>query len=121
LPGTIIAMASVFSQMRPIGVPLGMADPIHPNISATLWRTITDHDARRFYYETTLRPSVFWVDMDKVDPKPVAGVKKLEPLGPRLSPARSLPSLKLQSRSSGYEPELVFRGFNVLLAPSPYN
>jgi len=78
-----MAVASVFSQMRAIGVPLGMADPVHPYISATLWRTAADHNARRFYFESTLRPSVFWVDLDKVDLEPGAGVKKLETLGPR--------------------------------------
>jgi penicillin V acylase-like amidase (Ntn superfamily) len=77
-----MAVAAVFSQIRSIGVPLGMEDPNHPNISATLWRTVSDHDARRFYFESTLRPSVFWVDLDKVDLKAGAGVKKLETLGP---------------------------------------
>jgi len=77
-----MAVAAVFSQMRSIGVPLGMADPDHPNISATLWRSVADHDARRFYFESTLRPSVFWVDLDKVDLKPGAEAKKLETLGP---------------------------------------
>ena len=77
----LMAVASVFSQMRSIGVPLGMADPVHPNISATLWRTVADHDARRFYFESTIRPAIFWVDLDKMDLKPGAGVKKLETLG----------------------------------------
>jgi penicillin V acylase-like amidase (Ntn superfamily) len=31
-----MAVAAVFSQMRAIGVPLGMSDPAHPNISSTL-------------------------------------------------------------------------------------
>ena len=75
-----MAVASVFSQMRSIGVPLGMADPDHPNISATLWRTISDHDAKRYYFESTIRPSVYWVDLDKVDLSPGAGVKKLDTL-----------------------------------------
>ncbi|MFE3661283.1 MULTISPECIES: linear amide C-N hydrolase [unclassified Streptomyces] len=62
-----MAVASVFSQMRAIGVPLGMEDPDHPNISATLWRAIADHDAKRYYFESTVSPSVMWVDLDKVD------------------------------------------------------
>ena len=76
-----IAVASMFSQMRSIGVPLGMADPDHPNISATLWRTVYDHDARRFYFESALRPSVIWVDLDKVNLEAGADVMKLETLG----------------------------------------
>ena len=77
-----MAVASVFSQMRSIGVPLGMADPDHPNISATLWRTVADHHAKRYFFESSLRPSVFWVDLDKVSFEPGAEVKKLNTLGP---------------------------------------
>lgn len=76
-----MAVAAVFSQMRAIGVPLGMEDPNHPNISATLWRTVADHDARRYYFESTISPAVFWVDLDKVNLEPEADVMKLEPLG----------------------------------------
>ena len=79
-----MAVASMFSQMRSIGVPLGMADPDHPNISATLWRTVYDHDARRFYFESALRPSVIWVDLDKVNLEAGADVMKLETLGPKI-------------------------------------
>ena len=79
-----MAVASVFSQMRSIGVPLGMADPNHPNISATLWRAVSDHDARRYYFESTLKPSVFWVDLDKVDMKPGAPVKALDAGGAKI-------------------------------------
>jgi len=76
-----MAVAAVFSQMRAIGVPLGMEDPNHPNISATLWRTVADHDARRYYFESTISPAVFWVDLDKVNLEPGADVMKLETLG----------------------------------------
>ena len=79
-----MAVASVFSQMRSIGVPLGMADPNHPNISATLWRAVSDQDARRYYFESTLKPSVFWVDIDKVDLKPGAPVKALDVGDPKV-------------------------------------
>ena len=79
-----MAVASVFSQMRAIGVPLGMADPDHPNISATLWRTVGDHDARRYYFESTIRPAIFWVDLDKVNLESGADVMKLETLGPKI-------------------------------------
>ncbi len=78
----IMAVASAFSLIRSAGVPLGMADPDHPNISATLWRVVADHDARRLYFESTIRPSVFWVDLDKVDLSPGAAVMRLETLGP---------------------------------------
>lgn len=73
-----MAVASVFSQMRAIGVPLGMDDPEHPNIASTLWRTVSDQGARRYFFESTIQPSVFWVDLDKVDLAPGAAVKSLE-------------------------------------------
>ena len=62
-----MATASVFSIMRAIGVPLGMGDPDHPNISATLWRTVADHDSKIFYFDSAMKPSVFWVDLNKID------------------------------------------------------
>ncbi len=79
-----MAVASMFSQMRSIGVPLGMADPDHPNISATLWRTVYDHDARRLYFESALRPSVIWVDLNKVNLEKGGEVMKLETLGSKV-------------------------------------
>ncbi len=70
-----LALASAFSQIRAISVPLGMSDPEHPNISSTLWRTVADHDARRYYFESVVFPAVFWVDLAKVDLKPGADPK----------------------------------------------
>ncbi|MCF6391102.1 linear amide C-N hydrolase [Mycobacterium sp. MBM] len=79
-----MAVASVFSQMRAIGVPLGMEDPVHPNIAATLWRSVSDQDARRYYFETTTKPAIFWVDMDKVDLNPGAPVKAVDVDAPKV-------------------------------------
>lgn len=62
-----MAVAAVFSQMRAISVPLGMSDPEHPNISSTLWRSVIDQDAKRYYFESAILPAVFWLDLEKVD------------------------------------------------------
>jgi len=78
-----LAVAAVFSQMRAIGVPLGMSDPNHPNISSTLWRAVSDHDAKRYYFESAIMPSVFWVDLEKVDLKPGASPMKIDVNGPK--------------------------------------
>lgn len=78
-----MAVAAVFSQMRAIGVPLGMADPDHPNISATLWRAVSDHDARRYYFESTIKPAVFWIDIDNVDLTPGASPMMVDVNGPK--------------------------------------
>ncbi|WP_244607170.1 linear amide C-N hydrolase [Bosea sp. CS1GBMeth4] len=61
------ALASVFSMTRNISVPLGIADPRHPNIATTIWRTVSDITARRYYYESVFSPSVFWVDLAKMN------------------------------------------------------
>ena len=72
------AVAAVFSQMRAVGVPLGMSDPDHPNISSSLWRTIIDHEKRLYYFDSVINPSVIWVDFNKIDLRAGATPKKLE-------------------------------------------
>jgi choloylglycine hydrolase len=67
-----LAVASAFSQIRAISVPLGMNDPEHPNIASTLWRTVADDEAKRYYFESAVFPAVFWVDLAKVDLGPGA-------------------------------------------------
>jgi choloylglycine hydrolase len=87
-----LAIASVFSQMRAIGVPLGMVDPDHPNISMTLWRGIADHDAKVYYFESALFPAVLWVDIHKVDLSEGSGAKAL-PIDPEKPVAGDVSSL----------------------------
>ena len=62
-----MATAAVFGIMRAIGVPFVVVDPDHPEISATLWRTVSDHDKRRYYFESALQPAICWVDLDSID------------------------------------------------------
>jgi penicillin V acylase-like amidase (Ntn superfamily) len=64
-----LAVASVLSQIRAISVPLGMADPMRPNIAMTLWRTVSDQGAKRLYFESVIFPSLAWIDLAKVDLK----------------------------------------------------
>ena len=72
-----LAVASVFSQIRGISVPLGMEDPNHPNISMTLWRTVADHEKKVFYFDSAIMPAVFWVDLNKINLKNGAETKKI--------------------------------------------
>jgi len=68
------AIASAFSVIRNVSVPLGISTPGQPNISSTLWRSVSDHKNKRYYFESTRSPSVFWVnvaDMDFTEGKPV--------------------------------------------------
>ncbi|EFC91075.1 Choloylglycine hydrolase [Dethiosulfovibrio peptidovorans DSM 11002] len=61
------ALAGVLGVIRNASVPLGISTPDKPNISSTLWRTLADHKNRRYYFDGVLSPSLFWVDLDKLD------------------------------------------------------
>ena len=72
------AVSAAFSQIRAVGVPFGMTHPDLPNISSTLWRTVFDHDAKRYYFDSAINPSVVWVDVAKLDLKTGAKPMKLQ-------------------------------------------
>jgi len=71
------AVASVLGIMRAVGVPLGITTPDKPNISSSIWRTVTDHQNMIYYFESATTPNTFWVDMKDVDFSKGASVKKL--------------------------------------------
>jgi penicillin V acylase-like amidase (Ntn superfamily) len=64
---SVEAVACVFSVIRNVSVPLGISTPGQPNISSTLWRTVADHKRRRYFFESTRSPNVFWVDLADLD------------------------------------------------------
>jgi choloylglycine hydrolase len=72
-----IAIPSVFSVIRNCSVPFGISTPDEPNISSTRWRSVSDHKNLIYYFETTLTPNTFWVDLKKIDFSPGAKTKKL--------------------------------------------
>ena len=72
-----LAVASVFSQIRAISVPLGLSDPEKPNLAMTLWRSVLDQRAKVYYFETALMPAVMWVDLSKIDFAKGSGVRKI--------------------------------------------
>ncbi|MDH2239645.1 linear amide C-N hydrolase [Pigmentiphaga sp. GD03639] len=75
-------IASVFSVIRNVSVPLGITTPDQPNISSTRWRTVADHKRKRYFFESALTPNIFWVDLAKLDFSRETGqVMKLD-LGP---------------------------------------
>ena len=60
------AVATAFSLIRNASVPLGVTPPPGaPNVAETLWRTVADHRNRRYFYESTRSPNVFWVDLGR--------------------------------------------------------
>lgn len=85
-----LALASVFSQIRAVSVPLGITDTSRPNLAMTLWRTFADHETKNYYFESAVFPAVSWIDMNKVDltegaaPK-VVRIERGQPLAGELS------------------------------------
>jgi penicillin V acylase-like amidase (Ntn superfamily) len=64
----MLAVASVFSVVRNVSAPLGIVGPPdEPNISMTRWRTVVDHAALRYFFESALSPSTFWVELRNLD------------------------------------------------------
>lgn len=57
-----MATAGVFSVIRNASKPFGLSDPSKPNISATLWRTVSDQKNLVYYFESTTSPNIFWVE-----------------------------------------------------------
>ena len=72
-----MAVAAVLSQMRAVGMVLGYSDS-HYAYAATLWSNVCDHDAKRHYFSSAVKPSVFWVDLDKVGLDEGSPVKSLD-------------------------------------------
>jgi len=69
-----LALATVFSLIRGVSPPIGSANGVE-----TLWRSVADQDAKTYYFDSAISPSVFWVDLNKVDLKPGAKAMKLVP------------------------------------------
>lgn len=72
------SVASVFSVMRNVSVPRGISTPQQPNISSTLWRTVSNQKTLVYFYESTLSPSLLWIELKKLDFSEGSGVRKLE-------------------------------------------
>ncbi len=71
------AVAGVMSVQRAVSVPLGISTPNEPNISSTIWRTVSDQKNLIYYFDSATRPNTFWVSLAKLDLAPGAPVKKL--------------------------------------------
>jgi penicillin V acylase-like amidase (Ntn superfamily) len=71
------AVASVLSVQRAVSVPLGITTPDQPNISSTIWRTVSDQKNLVYYFDSATRPNTFWVTLAKLNLERGAHVKKL--------------------------------------------
>jgi choloylglycine hydrolase len=72
------AISGVISVARNVSQPFGTADPLRPNISPTLWRTVSDLTNRVYYFESTTSPNIIWVRLDELDFSQEAPVKKID-------------------------------------------
>ena len=66
-PEPRLATSAAFSIIRNASVPLGITDANAPNIASTIWRSVADHGAGRYYFESAVSPNVFWVDLENLD------------------------------------------------------
>jgi choloylglycine hydrolase len=67
--------------MRNAAQPFGTVDPDRPNVSATIWRTLTDVTNRIYAFESSFTPNVIWTHLDQVD---FTHAAKLDPTTPHL-------------------------------------
>lgn len=73
----VVSVAAVFSVVRNASTPYGISTSDEPNISSTRWRTVFDHKAKRYFFESVLSPNVFWVDLANLDFSAGGAVRKL--------------------------------------------
>lgn len=71
------SVATAFSIIRDVSVPIGASIPGRPNVAATIWRTVADLKHKIYYFEATDRPNIFWVDLSKLNLNVGTPVKKL--------------------------------------------
>jgi penicillin V acylase-like amidase (Ntn superfamily) len=71
------AVAGVMSVQRAVSVPLGITSKGNPNLSSTIWRTVSDQKNLVYYFDSATRPNTFWVSLSKLHLEPGAPVKRL--------------------------------------------
>lgn len=75
---TRVAVAGLFSIVRNVSVPYGFQIEDYPNLSTTRWRVVADQKSLVYYYESTLTPNTFWLDLKKIDFSEKGSVRKLD-------------------------------------------
>ena len=72
------AVASVLAIMRNVSVPFG-APYGEFGVYNTEYRTVTDLTNRRYFFELTTSPNVFWIDVDRLVLAPGAPTTAIDP------------------------------------------
>lgn len=71
------AVASVMSVIRAVSVPLGITTPGEPNISSTIWRSVSDQTNLVYFFDSATTPNTFWVPLADLDFKEGENITKL--------------------------------------------
>ena len=74
------AIATTFSIIRNVAVPVGLTDREKPNLSSTLWSTVSDHKNLIYYYANARSASVCWIDLKQLKLGEGSGVRKIDML-----------------------------------------
>jgi penicillin V acylase-like amidase (Ntn superfamily) len=72
------AVATVFSIMRTVSVPIGINVPGQPNIADTLWYAVADQKNLVYYFQDTNSPGIIWTDLKALDFSEGSGPRKLQ-------------------------------------------
>lgn len=72
------ALSTAVSIARNASVPFSVYMLSKEKIAPTLWRSISDTKALKYYFDSAVSPSIFWVDIKKLNLKDGASIKKLE-------------------------------------------
>ena len=72
------AVATVFSVMRNVSVPMGIKTPGKPNIADTLWYAVADQKNKVYYFHDTTGPSALWVRLGQLDLSEGSGARRLQ-------------------------------------------
>ena len=73
-----LAVATVFSIMRNVSVPMGISTPGKPNVADTLWLTVGDQKNKVYYYQDTNSPSILWAKLGELDFSEGSGARRLQ-------------------------------------------
>lgn len=74
-----MAISRAFSIIRDASVPIGIDIPHEKkDLPSTIWRSISDQKELRYYLDVVVSPSVFWVDIKKLNLSKKGEVKKLD-------------------------------------------
>jgi len=73
------AIGQAFSLIRTASVPIGYIPDIdEPNISNTLWTTVSDQNKKIYYFQSTDYPNLIWVDLEKLELNDIESVLRLD-------------------------------------------